>query len=117
MATQVQRPLYVGVALNLNKRINQHISGSSGLRDRLRAAKPKAVDMVDLAITWIAAPVEVPQAPEGELEEGPEEDGEGEGAQGGASTFAVGSELDQTLKAAESLLIRLAMPMFNEKQD
>jgi hypothetical protein len=121
LATQIQRPLYIGMALNLHKRINEHLNGRSDLRGRLRSVKPKPVDMLDLAITWVAAPVQVEAAAaqaEGEPDATQDPD-EAEGGEPSSSDdqLAVGSELDSTLKAAESLLIRLAMPMFNEKQD
>lgn len=133
LATQIQRPLYVGMALDLNKRINNHLTGNgSDLRRRLREAKPMSVDMLDLSVTWMAAPVSEPDLrPEAEQTDsgidadatGPEAGGEGaeddagDASPGATRSYLVGSELDLTLKAAESLLIRLAMPMFNEKQD
>ncbi len=121
LATQIQRPLYIGMALNLHKRINEHLNGRSDLRERLRSTKPNPVDMLDLAITWVAAPVKVGAAAGGDEDEpdGTQEADDGEGGDTPApdDQLAVGSELDKTLKAAESLLIRLAMPMFNEKQD
>ncbi len=121
LATQVQRPLYIGMALNLHKRINEHLSGRSDLRERLRGAEPKPVDMLDLAITWVAAPIQVDAAagqPEDDSDITEDSDEtEGDNPSVTDEHFGVGSELDKTLKAAESLLIRLAMPMFNEKQD
>ncbi|MGA2928008.1 MAG: hypothetical protein ABSG43_18845 [Solirubrobacteraceae bacterium] len=108
----------------LNKRINNHLSGNgSDLRQRLHHAKPTSVDMLDLSITWMAAP-----EPEEDLEQQAatpveysdvtldekDEQDEGDVAPIQRRTYKVGSELDLNLKAAESLLIRLAMPMFNE---
>jgi hypothetical protein len=79
--------------------------------------------MLDLSITWMAAP-----EPEEDLEQQAatpveysdvtldekDEQDEGDVAPIQRRTYKVGSELDLNLKAAESLLIRLAMPMFNE---
>jgi hypothetical protein len=90
LATHFQRPLYAGMTLSLHRRIIEHLAQGSKLRLRLEKA---GADVLDLALTWIAAPEPAPS---------------------GASALA---ELDAQLKAAESLLIRLTMPMFNEKQD
>jgi len=134
LATQIQRPLYVGMALDLNQRINNHLTGNgSDLRRRLRDARPTPVDILDLSVTWMAAPVLDPDlAPQVEpadrdseseasgfdlAGEGVDPGDGGDSSAGATPRYQVGSELDLTLKAAESLLIRLAMPMFNEKQD
>lgn len=92
MTTHFQRPLYAGMTLDLFKRTGEHLTQGSTLRKRLEGA---GADLLDLAVTWAAAPV--PETPD---DEEPDMDA-----------------LDQRLKAAESLLIRLTMPMFNEKQD
>jgi hypothetical protein len=121
------------MALDLNRRIKNHLTGNgSDLRRRLRDAKPMPVDMLDLSVTWTAAPVfEAELAPAiepansgidsevagAEAEARGEDADAEEGGDGAVARYQVGSELDLTLKAAESLLIRLAMPMFNEKQD
>jgi hypothetical protein len=94
VTTQFQRPLYAGMTLDLHNRIRQHLAQGSRLRTRLES---EGADLLDLAVTWIAAPL-----PAAEEEEEGQVDME---------------SLDRQLKAAESLLIRLTMPMFNERQD
>jgi hypothetical protein len=91
-ATRFQRPLYAGMSLNLIRRTKEHLAQGSTLRSRLEKA---GADLLDLAITWVTAPAVAVPTDRDEQNEA----------------------LEQRLRAAESLLIRLTMPMFNERQD
>lgn len=116
MATLFQRPLYVGKARKLRSRICQHLGGASDLRLRFLDA---GIDMLLLAVTWIELPAgyapaladDEPYAIEDELPDEAERESEDEETDASGS-----SDLEDVLKAAESLLIRLSMPMFNEVQ-
>ena len=116
LGTEHQRPLYVGLTRNLFRRIVQeHLRQQSVLRQRLESVQ---IDLSDCAITYTLLPQPILSALTVSYESGhaaperdreiSEDDQEGEGE----LTF-----IDQQLKAAESFLIRLTMPLFNLRQD
>jgi hypothetical protein len=116
IATSVQRPLYLGMANDLYKRIKKgHLANKTPL---LRNVRERGLNVTDLAVTWWAAPVEasaVHQDGEDEQDDelvGPIDDLEPADDDGGVDPV-----MDARLKAVESLLIRMAMPMLNGKQD
>lgn len=114
LATAMQRPFYIGMATNLRTRISDHLVGKTPLRDR---AEGVGVQMLSLAVTWAAAPGLGPI----EVEEPAEDEDTGgtpvDDLTPDPDEPTLAPDMDAWLKAGESLLIRLAMPMFNENQD
>lgn len=91
VAAQIQRPLYIGLTGDLNDRIvSRHLAQSSTLRQRLASA---GVDIFDCVVSWTPLPQD---------------------CLGEACADVTEESL---LRAVESLLIRLAMPLFNEQQE
>lgn len=87
----IQRPLYIGYTTDISQRLEQHLRQDSTLRTKLRNGE---VDILDCVFNWAEIPGTNHEA------------------------AAVGNaEIEAWLKAAESLLIRLAMPLFNDRQD
>ena len=103
VTTAQQRPLYVGMTGNLRRRLLQHLDAGSALRKRLTKVD---INVLDTVFTWTAAPVTTTGIPDEAVQ----------------SESSLDSEVtddipNATLRAAESLLIRLSMPIFNAKQD
>jgi hypothetical protein len=117
IGTAVQRPLYIGMANDLHTRITKgHLASKTPL---LKHARERGLNATDLAVTWWAAPVDASKI----LQDLPE-DGDGEDDLAPVDNLdpddfdpISDDEMDARLKAVESLLIRMAMPMLNAKQD
>ena len=82
--------------------------------------------LTQLAVTWYAAPQELTSPLAGAPQDSEDPDQDDTSAEEGTIVDDLSPEpdppkvdptLDAWLKASESLLIRLAMPMLNEKQD
>lgn len=133
LAVHVQRPLYVGKAVDLNKRITDHLRGRTNLKayveDRRHPDGTREFDcsMLDLVVTWYAAPeviatVDTSNQNGGAGVEYPNVDGDidedriVDDLDPGSEPPEPNPDLERWLYAAESLLIRLAMPMLNEAQ-
>lgn len=114
LGTEHQRPLYVGLARSLFSRIvHGHLQQQSVLRQRLESA---GFDLSECAVTYMLLPMPVLDAlaapSEGDADERDTDLSVGDLEQDDKVTI-----IDRRLKAAESLLIRLTMPIFNLKQD
>lgn len=115
LGTEHQRPLYVGLARSLFSRIVQgHLRQQSVLRQRLESA---GFDLSECTVTYMLLPLPVldalaAPADDNETDEIESDHSVADGEQDDNVTI-----MDRRLKAAESLLIRLAMPIFNLKQD
>jgi hypothetical protein len=131
LAVHIQRPLYVGKAVDLNKRITDHMRGRTNLKayveDRRHPDGAREFDcsMLDLVVTWYAAPHAVAIVDTGEGDGGiaddvdadvDDEEGIVDDLDPGPEPPQPNADLERWLYAAESLLIRLAMPMLNEAQ-
>ena len=101
-ALRFQRPLYVGMAVNLQRRIADHLRQTSLLRTRLESA---SVDLFDCVVSWT-------HIPDGALI-GQEMDSENTAED--ADLDSSGERLSALLRSVEALLIRLSMPLFNER--
>jgi hypothetical protein len=121
-ASMFQRPLYVGKALNLKARLRAHLSGQSR---HVREMEEYGIRLEDCFI--ILAELKVP--PE-DFPYGPDDDEDGVSDSDTASylddddydELPAGSSLDSKMVndlvcLAESLVIRLAHPIFNAKMD
>jgi hypothetical protein len=129
VTTEIQRPIYIGMTHSLNRRVNEHLDGRTGLRARIEKPEPKSftLTMLDLAVSWWSPPEpdnEPPLAAENleSHDSEPAEPLESNALEPDAlepddDASLTDPALDRFLKASESLLIRMAMPMFNDKQD
>jgi hypothetical protein len=135
LAVHIQRPLYIGKATDLNKRITDHLRGRTNLKsyveDRRRpdGSREFECSMLDLVVTWYAAPALLAEHDNGENGENGGEEPRDVDAETDEEEDDVVDDLDpdpeprqphpdleRWLYATESLLIRLAMPMLNEAQ-
>jgi hypothetical protein len=115
IATVVQRPLYVGMANDLYVRIKKgHLANRTPL---LRNLRHRGLTITDVAVTWWAAPVDVAAMPRPQEDDDDEKAGPVDDLAPDDEELGVDPEMDRRLKAVESLLIRMAMPMLNGKQD
>lgn len=120
-ATMFQRPLYVGKAVSLRRRIQDHLKGGSRLRSYLREVGLEASDC-----TVLLASVQPPDEPYGAVAQGLEaqvlsndEDliADDDDEELAATAPAELLEIDKLVRVAESLTIRLGHPLLNRKQD
>lgn len=116
VATNVQRPLYIGMANDLHTRITKgHLASKTPL---LKNARERGLNATDLAVTWWAAPVDVSAIPQQEDDEDQDDELAPVDDLDPDDVDPISDEeMDARLKAIESLLIRMAMPMLNAKQD
>jgi hypothetical protein len=120
--TLFQRPLYVGKAVSLRRRIQDHLKGGSRLRTYLEEVGLEASDCTVL-LASVRAPDEpyggdVAQALEAEVVNNEDDlvtDDEEEEVAASAPPALV--EIDKLVRLAESLTIRLSHPLLNRKQD
>ena len=105
MATRWQRPLYVGITVNLRQRLCNHMAYRSLLRQYMADA---SLPIIDCRLTYFTPPYEAPAAPwEDESEEGLEVE----------QATPVPTSLVRSLRLTEALVIRLAQPYLNRKME
>ncbi len=119
-----QRPLYVGKAVNLRRRVQAHLRGGSQLRGYLDNV---GIDASDCTI--LLACLRRPDAPHGTgpasdaPAEGDDDDDDDEFQEDDESELLPEDAperlllIDALVSAAESLTIRLSHPLLNRKQD
>ena len=115
ISTAVQRPLYIGMANSLRGRISEHLTGKTPLRGK---AKELNLEMLNLAVTWWAAPLDDAAQSDDHVDDEPDLDlAPLDDLTPEDEVTGIDPVMDTQLKAVESLLIRMAMPMLNARQD
>jgi len=105
MVAQWQRPLYVGISINLRQRLGNHLSYGSRLRQYMAQAN---YEVVNCRFTYYMPPfVTIVDEWEDDKEEGIDTD----------QAAPVPESLVRNLRLVESLIIRLAQPYFNQSME
>jgi hypothetical protein len=115
LGTEQQRPLYVGLARSLFRRIvREHLQQQSVLRQRLESV---GFDLSECAVTYMLLPTHVLDALAAPFrgDSNDELDANLAGVDGEQDDEV--KIIDRRLQAAESFLIRMTMPIFNLRQD